>query len=232
MVLAAGLGVRMRPLSETTPKPLIQVAGKALIDHVLDRLAEAGVETAVVNLHHRAEAIEAHLQARKRPKIVISDEREALLDTGGAIVKALPHLRKMPFLLVNSDSLWLEGAAPNLPRLGRAFDDRRMDALLLLAPAAGAAGYQGRGDYAMDAEGGLRRCGEQEVAPFVYAGAAVLSPRLFDGAPAGAFPLTHLFDRAEAKGRLFGLRLEGVWMHVGSLEAVAAAEAAIRRAGA
>ena len=231
MVLAAGRGVRMLPLSETTPKPLIEVAGKALIDHVLDRLAEAGVVTAVVNVHHRAEAIEAHVKERKRPKIVISDERGALLETGGGIVKALPRLGKTPFLLMNSDSLWLEGAAPNLSRLGHAFDDRRMDALLLLAPAAGASGYSGRGDFTMDAEGKLRRRGEQEIAPFVYAGAAVLSPQLFDNAPAGAFPLTHLFDRAEAKGRLFGLRLEGVWMHVGTPEAVAAAEATIRRAG-
>ena len=151
MVLAAGLGVRMKPLTDTKPKPLIEVAGKALIDHALDRLAAAGVETAVVNVHHFANALEMHLKARKRPQIVISDERNALLDTGGGIVNILQRLGSDPFLLMNSDSLWLEGAVPNLVRLGRAFDAARMDVLLLLAPSAGAIGYRGRGDYGMDA---------------------------------------------------------------------------------
>ncbi len=228
MVLAAGLGVRMKPLTDTKPKPLIEVAGKALIDHALDRLAAAGVETAVVNVHHFADALERHLKARKQPKIVISDERNGLLDTGGGIVKVLQRLGPESFLLMNSDSLWLEGAASNLKRLGRAFD-ARMDALLLLAPSAGAIGYRGRGDYGMDAQGKLHRRGEQERAPLVYAGAAVLSPRLFAGAPAGAFSLTRLFDRAEAAGRLHGLALEGKWMHVGSPEAIAAAEETMRR---
>ena len=160
---------------------------------------------------------------------MISDERNALLDTGGGIVKALQRLGPDPFLLMNSDSLWLEGAVPNLVRLGRTFDAARMDALLLLAPSAGAIGYRGRGDYGMDAQGKLHRRGEQERAPLVYAGAAVLSPRLFAGAPAGAFSLTRLFDRAEAEGRLHGLALEGTWMHVGSPEAIAATEETMRR---
>ncbi len=229
MVLAAGLGERMKPLTDTKPKPLIEVGDKALIDHALDRLAAAGVETAVVNVHHFADALERHLQARKRPKIVVSDERSALLDTGGGIVKALQRLGSVPFLLMNSDSLWLEGAEPNLERLGRAFDAARMDVLLLLAPSAGAIGYRGRGDYEMDAQEKLHRRGEQERAPLVYAGAAVLAPRLFEGAPAGAFSLTRLFDRAEAAGRLHGLALEGTWMHVGSPEAIGAAEEAMRR---
>ena len=234
MVLAAGLGVRMKPFTDTKPKPLVEVAGKALIDHALDRLAAAGVETAIVNVHHFADALERHLQARKQPKIVISDERNALLDTGGGITKALQRLEPQglgpePFLLMNSDSLWLEGAEPNLKRLGHAFDALRMDALLLLAPGAGAIGYRGRGDYGMDAQGKLHRRGEQERAPLVYAGAAVLSPRLFAGTPAGAFSLTRLFDRAEAEGRLHGLALEGTWMHVGSPEAIGAAEEAMRR---
>lgn len=229
MVLAAGLGARMKPLTDTKPKPLIEVAGKALIDHALDRLAAADVETAVVNVHHFADALERHLLARKQPKITIADERNALLETGGGIAKALQGLGPEPFLLMNSDSLWLEGAASNLKRLGRAFDAARMDALLLLAPSAGAIGYRGRGDYGMDAQGKLHRRGEQERAPLVYAGAAVLSPRLFAGAPAGAFSLTRLFDRAEAGGRLHGLALEGTWMHVGSPEAIGAAEEAMRR---
>ena len=229
MVLAAGLGERMKPLTDTKPKPLVEVAGKALIDHALDRLAAAGIETAVVNVHHFADALEMRLKTRKRPRIVISDERNALLDTGGGIVKALQRLGAGPFLLMNADSLWLEGAVPNLKRLGRAFDAARMDALLLLAPSAGAIGYRGRGDYAMDAQGKLHRRGEQERAPLVYAGAAVLSPGLFADAPAGAFSLTRLFDRAEADGRLHGLALEGAWMHVGSPEAIGAAEEAMRR---
>jgi MurNAc alpha-1-phosphate uridylyltransferase len=152
-----------------------------------------------------------------------------LLDTGGGIVKALQRLGPEPFLLMNSDSLWLEGAASNLKRLGRAFDAARMDALLLLAPSAGAIGYRGRGDYGMDAQGKLHRRGEQKNAPLVYAGAAVLSPRLFADAPDGAFSLTRLFDRAEADGRLHGRALEGTWMHVGSPEAIGAAEEAVRR---
>ncbi len=234
MVLAAGLGVRMKPLTDTKPKPLIEVAGKTLLDHALDRLAAAGVETAVVNVHHFADALERHLKARKQPRIVISDERSALLDTGGGIGKALQWLEPQrlgsaPFLLMNSDSLWLEGTASNLKRLGRAFDAARMDALLLLAPSAGAIGYRGLGDYEMDAQGKLHRRGEQERAPLVYAGAAVLAPRLFAGAPAGAFSLTRLFDRAEAEGRLHGLALEGMWMHVGSPEAIGAAEEVMRR---
>jgi MurNAc alpha-1-phosphate uridylyltransferase len=224
----------MKPLTDTKPKPLVKVAGKALIDHALDRLAAAGVETAIVNVHHFADALERHLKARKRPKILISDERNALLDTGGGIVKALQRLEPQrlgpePFLLMNSDSLWLEGAESNLKRLGRAFDPARMDALLLLTPSASAIGYRGRGDYGMDAQGKLQRRGEQARAPLVYAGAAMLSPRLFVGAPAGAFSLTHLFDRAEADGRLHGLALEGTWMHVGSPEAIGTAEEAMRR---
>lgn len=227
IVLAAGLGTRMRPYDGNIPKPLVQVGGKALIDHALDRLAEAGAARAVVNVHHLADALERHLASRRKPQIVISDEREMLLDTGGGIAKALPELGDAPFFLVNSDTLWLDGVKPNLVRLAEAFDPAAMDALLLLAPAAGSIGYSGRGDFAMLPDGRLRRRAEREVAPFVYAGAAVLSPALFSGAPAGAFPLTLLFDRAGQQGRLFGLRLDGVWMHVGTPEAVAAAQAAL-----
>jgi MurNAc alpha-1-phosphate uridylyltransferase len=227
MVLAAGLGTRMRPHNGHLPKPLVEVGGKALIDYSLDRLAEAGVARAVVNVHHLADALVQHLAGRKHPQIVISDEREALLGTGGGIAKALPQLGDEPFFLVNSDTLWLDGVRPNFVRLAETFDLALMDALLLLAPTAGSIGYSGRGDFAMLPEGRLRRRPESQVVPFVYAGAAVLAPDLFADAPAGSFSLTQLFDAATEKGRLFGLRLEGVWMHVGTPEAVAAAQAAL-----
>jgi len=230
MVLAAGLGTRMHPLTDRMPKPLVAVAGKPLIDHVLDRLAEAGVERAVINVHHFAEQIEKHLASRTKPKIVISDERGSLLGTGGGVVKALSHLGDAPFFHINSDTIWIDSVKPNLARLAAAFDAVAMDALLLLAPSTGSIGYAGRGDYAMAADGRLRRRAEREVAPFVFAGAAILSPALFVGAPTGEFRLTQLFDRAAAAGRLHGLRLEGLWMHVGTLEAITEAEQAIVRA--
>ena len=227
MVLAAGLGTRMRPFNGQAPKPLVRVGGKALIDHVLDRLADTGVERAVVNVHHLADQIERHLQARQRPQIVISDERDVLLGTGGGVVKALAALGDAPFFHVNSDTIWIDGVKPNLGLLAAAFEQHRMDALLLLAPTTTSTGYAGRGDFAMAADGRLTWRGERDVVPFVYAGAAILAPALFRGAPAGAFPLTTLWRRAAEAERLYGLRLEGVWMHVGTPEAVAAAEAAI-----
>jgi len=227
MVLAAGLGTRMRSFNGKLPKPLVQVGGKALIDYVLDRLAEQGVERTVVNVHHLADQIEQHLAGRKRPKIVISDERDELLGTGGGVVKALPQLGDVPFFHVNSDTIWIDGVKPNLGRLAAAFDPARMDALLLVAPTASSIGYAGRGDFSMAPDGLLVRRGEREVVPFVYAGAAILTPAFFTGAPAGAFSMSPLFDRAAEAGRLCGLRLEGVWMHVGTPEAVAAAEKAL-----
>jgi MurNAc alpha-1-phosphate uridylyltransferase len=227
MVLAAGLGKRMRPLTDALPKPLVPVAGKALIDYVLDKLADAGVTQAVVNVHHRADQIEGHLKDRARPRIVISDERGELLDTGGGVVKALPHLGSAPFFHMNSDTLWIEGVTPNLMRLAAQFDESRMDILLLLASTATSIGYEGRGDFSMAPDGRLTRRGEREVAPFVYAGAAILSPGIFGGAPKGAFSLIRLFDSAAEAGRLYGLRLDGTWMHVGTPEAIKAAEGAI-----
>jgi MurNAc alpha-1-phosphate uridylyltransferase len=228
MVLAAGLGTRMRPLTDHKPKPLVEVDGKTLLDHMLDRLVDAGVETAVVNVHYLGEQIERHVAARKTPHIVISDERGQILGTGGGVVKALPQLGLSPFFHVNSDSIWIEGVTPNLTRLAAAFDPAAMDALLLLAPTAGSIGYGGRGDFMMAADGKLTRRAERDVAPFVYAGAAILSPALFRGAPQGEFSLTTLFDRAASADRLHGLRLDGLWMHVGTPEAIAEAEAAIK----
>jgi N-acetyl-alpha-D-muramate 1-phosphate uridylyltransferase len=227
MVLAAGLGTRMRPLTDTLPKPLVKVAGKALIDHVLDRLADAAVATAVVNVHHMADQIEAHLKGRTRPRIAISDERGALLDTGGGVVKALPLLGAEPFIHMNSDTLWIEGVTPNLPRLAAHFA-AGMDVLLLLASTTASIGYEGRGDFVMAPDGRLARRSEREVAPFVYAGAAMMRPALFANGPSGKFSLNTMFDRAMEAGRLYGLRLEGTWMHVGTPEAIRAAEAAIR----
>jgi len=227
IVLAAGLGTRMRPYNGNVPKPLVAVGGKPLIDYSLDRLADAGVERAVVNVHYMAEVLERHLAPRMRPQIVISDERGMLLGTGGGIANALPKLGDAPFFLVNSDTLWLDGIKPNFARLADAFDPDVMDALLMLAPTTGSIGYQGSGDYALLPDGRLRRRAGGEPVPYVYAGASILSPALFDGAPRGEFPLTLLFDRAGERGRLLGLPLEGRWMHVGTPEAVAEAEAAL-----
>ncbi|MCB4803305.1 MurNAc alpha-1-phosphate uridylyltransferase [Methylobacterium brachiatum] len=224
-VLAAGLGKRMRPVTATVPKPLVEVAGKALLDHALDRAAEAGIETAIVNVHYLPDLIEGHLARRTGgPAIQVSDERAALLETGGGIRKALPLLGDAPFVVLNSDSFWLEGPAPNLRRLIDAWDPARMDALLLVAPTATSLGYDGAGDFVMDADGRLERRGEREVAPFIYAGVAILQPGLFADTPEGAFSLNLLFDRAIAAGRLSGMRLDGQWLHVGTPDAIRAAE--------
>lgn len=227
MVLAAGIGNRMRPLTDTRPKPLVEVAGRALIDHNLDRLERANISKAVVNLHHFADMLEAHLQKRVKPKIVFSDERAALLDTGGGIAKALPLLGGKPFFLVNSDSLWLEKSS-NLTRLARVFDPAKMDALLLLARAENTVGYEGRGDYFIEANGLLRRRGASESGALTYAGGAMLSPALFKETPKGAFPLLPLFNQAEAAGRLSGIEIDGLFLHVGTPAAIPLAETAIR----
>jgi MurNAc alpha-1-phosphate uridylyltransferase len=229
MVLAAGLGKRMLPLTAAIPKPMVKVDGQTLIDRVLDRIAQAGITRAVVNAHYCGDVLIEHLAARRAPAIEISDERDALLDTGGGVVRALPRLGTKPFLLVNSDTIWIEGSSPNLVRLLAGYDEARMDALLLLAPTAGAVGYTGHGDFSMDPQGLLARRGEREIAPFVYAGAAVLHPRLFAQAPPGAFSLVRSFEQAESSGRLFGVRLDGTWMHVGTPGAIRDAEDAIRR---
>ena len=226
MVLAAGLGLRMRPLTEKTPKPLIRVAGRALLDHVLDKLDRAGVGEAVVNVHYLPDQIIAHVHSRVRPRVIISDERDCVLGTGGGVVKALPLLGVAPFFHVNSDTLWIDGVRSNLKRLAEAFDPARMDILLLMAPAAGSIGYSGRGDYAMLPDGALRKRGENHVVPFVYAGVAIISPAIFAQAPKNEFSLTRMFDSANEQERLFGLRLDGLWMHVGTPEALEAAEEA------
>ncbi len=228
MVLAAGYGKRMRPLSATTPKPLIGVAGKALLDHCLDGLAASGVERAIVNVHYLADLVEAHLRRRRAPPvIVVSDERAELLDTGGGIARALPHLGGEPFYLRNCDSFWLDGVRPNLQWLAKGWDGDRMDALLLLAATVKSAGYAGSGDFSLGKDGRLSRRSGRKFVPYVYAGAAILHPRLFAGAPDGAFSLNVLFDRAITGQRLFGVRLDGLWINVESPEAIVAAETAI-----
>jgi N-acetyl-alpha-D-muramate 1-phosphate uridylyltransferase len=226
MVLAAGLGVRMRPLTDRMPKPLVRVAGRPLLDHVLDKLDDAGVSEAVVNVHYLPEQIIEHTAGRARPRVIISDERNQVLGTGGGVVKALPLLGPAPFFLVNADTLWIDGVRPNLARLAEAFEPSRMDILLLMAPTTSSIGYGGRGDYAMLPDGALRKRREHQVVPFVYAGVAIMSPSVFADAPAGDFSLTRIFDRANEQERLFGLRLDGVWMHVGTPDAIGAAEEA------
>lgn len=226
-VLAAGKGERMRPLTATIPKPLVPLGGKPLIDHVLDRLSAAGIAKAVVNVHYLADKIEKHLADRTSPEIAISDERNHLLDTGGGVRKALPKLGKGPFVIHNSDSVWIEGLGSNLERLLSIWDEKSMDSLMLVAPLAASIGYDGLGDFQMDPLGRLTRQTGSKMAPFVFAGVSIAHPRLFDGAPDGAFSLNTLWNHAIDKGRLYGLRLEGIWMHVGTPQALSESEAAL-----
>lgn len=231
MVLAAGLGKRMRPLTATRPKPLVEVGGATLIDHALRRLAAAQVQRVVVNVHYLADRLEAHLQRRNHGmEILFSDERAQLLETGGGVAKALPLIGCEPFFVVNSDNLWIDGARPALVTLAERWDDASMDALLLVVPLARAIGYEGQGDFHMDAAGRLARRRERRVAPYVFSGVQILSRRLFETVPAGPFSLNLIYDRALAAGRLFGLSHGGLWFHVGTPEAVGETEAAIAHA--
>lgn len=226
MVLAAGRGVRLRPLTDHLPKPLVPVGGIAMLDRALDALARVGVSQAVVNVHHLAAQIEARLATRQKPAIHISREDE-LLETGGGIAKAMSHFGDEPFFAANADIVWLDGAVPALTRLAGAWDGACMDALLLVQPVARAVGYDGAGDFALTRDGQLERRGAVPSAPFVFAGVQILHPRLFSGAPAGAFSLNLLYDRARADGRLFGLAHDGGWLHVGTMDGLAAAERAL-----
>jgi MurNAc alpha-1-phosphate uridylyltransferase len=232
MVMAAGLGKRMRPLTATRPKPLIEVAGRTLIDHVLDRLKAAGVAKAVVNVHYLAGALEAHLNNRAEGiEIAISDERKRLLETGGGLSHALPLIDADPFLVVNSDNLWIDGPVDTLRLLASGWDEARMDALLLLVPHARANCHNGRGDFHMDAGGALRRRKPNGVAPFVYAGIQIASKRLFEGGlPDGPFSTNILWDRAIAAGRCFGAVHQGLWFDIGRPENIARTEAILEAA--
>ncbi len=226
MVLAAGRGERMRPLTDERPKPLIEVRGRTMIDQVLDRIEAAGVGEVVVNFHHLGGMIEEHLRARGGPRIRFSPEAE-LLDTGGGVTRALPMLGKRPFYVANGDVVWLDGGTPALERLAETWDEASMDVLLLLHPTAFVRGYQGLGDFFMAPDGRLRRRTEREVAPYLFTGVQILHPRIFKRAPAGAFSLNRLYDRAAEAGRLRGLRHDGEWFHVGTPEALGEVEDAL-----
>lgn len=225
MILSAGLGTRMRPLTETCPKPLITVAGKVLLAHNLDILTKAGINNIAVNIHHLGEMIRSFINDQKYHQVKISDETGRLLDSGGGIKKALPLLGSDPFFVLNADSFFVDGPQSNLYRLAAAFRPDDMDILLLVAGGLQMTGYEGFGDFMMDAEGVLSRRHERVMAPFVYTGVALIKPALFADTPEGPFSLNLLFDRAIAAGRLFGLRLDGEWLHVGTPDAIAAAEA-------
>lgn len=222
----------MRPLTDAMPKPLVPLAGRAMLDHVLDRLAAAGITTAIVNVHYKADQIEQHVRARATPRIIISDERDALLETGGGIVRARPLLGDAPIVIHNSDSVWIEKQASNLTRLLDSWDGTRMDSLMLLAPSATSLGYDGRGDFHLDADGRVRRRVPNETAPYVFAGVSIIDPKLFDGEAERPFSLNIIWDRILAARRLYAIVLDGLWMHVGTPEALAEANAAIARAGA
>lgn len=229
MLLAAGLGTRMRPLTNDTPKPMIAVNGRTLVDRVLDWMQQAGVRDVVVNTHYLAPKLEAHLARRKTPHITISPEHSQLLETGGGIKKALKFLSGQPFFSANSDTLCIDGPAPALHRLAAAWDGSRMDALLLLHKVEQAVGYEGRGDFFLNADDTLRRREKDGAAPYVFTGVQLLHPRLFEGAPDGPFSMNLLYDRHRTESgslpRICGLVHDGAWLHVGDPEGLRLAEA-------
>jgi MurNAc alpha-1-phosphate uridylyltransferase len=229
MIMGAGMGLRMRPLTDDRPKPLVTVGGKTLIDHSIDRLVAAGVTCIVVNLHYRGEMLRAHLAQRHDAEIIFSDETDKLLDTGGGVVKALPLLGHAPFFILNSDSIWVEGASAALPTMIEEWDEARMDGLLLLADMHTAMGYEGAGDFVLRTDGRIGRARDHAGVPAsAYPGVQIAHPRLFEDAPEGAFSTNLMWDRAIAKGRLFGTLLNGVWIHVGTPQAREEAEAYLR----
>jgi MurNAc alpha-1-phosphate uridylyltransferase len=225
MVLAAGLGKRMRPLTATRPKPLVKVAGKALIDHSLDNLRRAGIARAVVNVHYLAGQVEAHLKRSSGIDIAVSDERAALLETGGGIAKALPLIGTDPFFALNSDNFWIDGPVDTLRLMAQRWDPAVMDALLLVVPLARAHGYDGKGDFHMAADGRLERRRAPRLAPYVFSGVQLLKASLFDNVPAGAFSMNLIYDRLLAAGRLYGIVHQGQWFHVGTPQSVGETEA-------
>ena len=226
MVLAAGLGTRMRPLTNDRPKPLVEVAGKPLLDHALDRLAEAGVARAVVNVHHFGDAVETHLQGRTVPAITISDERDQLLETGGGLIRAQALLPD-PFFCVNSDNVWLDGPSDAFHQLSAAWDPGRMDALLLLVSHSRASNFRGKGDFHMDGRGHLTRRKPERIAPFIFTGIQLVAKRLLRDAPEGPFSTNLLWSRAIDEGRLYGTAFTGEWFEVGDPQAIPPTEAAL-----
>jgi N-acetyl-alpha-D-muramate 1-phosphate uridylyltransferase len=229
MILAAGFGMRMRPLTLTTPKPLIKVDGKALIDYAVDKLAAAGVQQAVVNGHYLAEQIQAWSRSVVAPPVTFSDESDAILDTGGGIARALPLLGHDPFFVMNADCFWVDGPVPALERLKQAWDDAAMDCLLLVCDPAATTGYDGAGDFSFTDAGRIARAKTHpEAKAYAYIGGYLVHPRLFKDAPQGAFSMNTLWDRAIARERLFGLAHDGHWLHVGTVEGINEAERYLR----
>jgi MurNAc alpha-1-phosphate uridylyltransferase len=229
MVMAAGLGKRMRPLTATQPKPMVRVAGKPLLDHALDRLAEAGVAKAVVNVHYLGDAIEAHVKARLAPTVTISDERDLLLETGGGMVKAhRAGLLPDPFFCLNADNIWLDGPQNAFADLSAGWRPDEMDALLLVVPHSRAANFRGSGDFHMDPVGRLSRRKPGRIAPFIYTGIQLVSHRLLRDAPDGPFGTMTLWERAIGEGRLYGTTFTGHWFEVGTPEAIKPTEEALR----
>jgi MurNAc alpha-1-phosphate uridylyltransferase len=229
MVLAAGLGTRMRPITERIPKPLVEISGSTLLDRGLDSLAEAGVETAVVNVHHHAGQMVNHVAARAHPKVLISDESDGLLDSAGGVIKALPLLGPRPFFLINADTFWIDSGEPNLTRLALAWDGARMDILLMLAELSSTTGHTGKGDFSLAPDGRLARA-KNSPDGLVYAGAGIFDPKLFAGAAVEKRSLNEYFDRAAEAGRLHGVVMQGHWITVGTPDAIPLAEAAVARA--
>jgi MurNAc alpha-1-phosphate uridylyltransferase len=227
MILAAGMGKRMRPLTATRPKPLVRVAGKPLIDHALDKLQEAGVARAVVNVHYLADQMVAHLDQRAAPAIAISDETDALLETGGGLVRALPLIGAETFFCLNSDAIWLDGPGNVFSALSDAWDEERMDALLLLVGHARAFNYDGPGDFHLDPLGRISRRKPGRVAPFIFTGVQIVSQRLMRDAPEGAFSTGKLWNRAIDEGRLYGISHTGLWYEVGAPQMIAPTELAL-----
>ncbi|TRD10029.1 nucleotidyltransferase family protein [Erythrobacter insulae] len=228
MVMAAGMGKRMRPLTVSQPKPMVRVAGKPLIDHALDRLAESGIERAVVNVHYMADALEAHVIDRAIPKVTISDERDALLETGGGLIRAQAHLPD-PFFCLNADNIWLDGPRDAFRDLTSCWNPEKMDALLLVVSHVRAANFSGAGDFYMDAAGQLSRRKPGRIAPFIYTGIQLISHRLLRDAPQGKFSTNVLWNRAIEEGRLFGASFTGQWYEVGTPEAIGPTEEALKR---
>ena len=229
MILAAGFGKRLRPITDKTPKPMLEVAGRTLLDHIIDHLAASGIERVVINIHHLGSLIEQHISRRTDVEVLISDESDQILETGGGIAKALPLLGEDPFFVINGDILWLDGPTPALQRLARTWDHSCMDALLLLHSTAEAYGYEGRGDFIVDPEGALIRRPEREISPYLFAGVQILQARSLSEAPVGPFSLNLIYDQAIEKARLFGLVHDGDWFHIGTAGGLSEAEGYFRQ---
>ena len=229
MILAAGFGKRLRPITNKTPKPMLKVAGRTLLDHSIDHLVDSSIEKIVINIHHLGSLIEQHITRRTDVEVVISDESDELLETGGGIMKALPLLGEDPFFVINGDVLWLDGPTPALQRLASTWNHKHMDALLLLHSTVEAYGYDGKGDFIVDPGGALVRQPEREISPYLFAGVQILQAKALSEAPVGPFSLNLIYDKAIEQGRLFGLINDGEWFHIGTANGLSEAEGYFRQ---